>query len=202
MRILSITSFLIFILYACRQESSHQLLQNTEVLKEPKQQNTLLDDSCFYYIRESQHIDSILLSATNYDEQLAIRANNTFVKCAMLCDNDSISPLYLLKAAQLSQTLNKIELSEKYLNKILSDYPKTKLLPAVKFLLAQYYADKNLLNQPRKAEELLNQIIREYPQTTWAENAAAALKWVGKSDEEILKEIKKNKYSKTEIQKK
>ncbi|RME19259.1 MAG: hypothetical protein D6799_01600 [Bacteroidetes bacterium] len=189
---MSLMSLLIsFLVYACRQEKYHP--QNTEFSKGAKQQNTLSNDSCFYYVRESRHIDSILLSTVNYDEQLAIRANNTFVRCAMLCNNDSISPLYLLKAAQLSQTLNKIELSEKYLNKIISDYPKTKLLPAAKFLLAQYYAEKNLLNQPQKAEELLNQIIREYPQTVWAENAAAALQWVGKSDEEILKEIKKKK---------
>jgi tetratricopeptide (TPR) repeat protein len=184
--------FSTLLIFACRQEHSAPS-KNTDISKERSNTKVIPNDSCLYYLKESRRIDSILLSATNYDEQLAIKANNTFVKCAVLCNNDSVSPLYLLKAAQLSQTLKRMDLSEKYLNKILSDYPKTKLLPAAKFLLAQYYADRSLLNQPKKAEELLNQIIREYPQTVWAENAAAALQWVGKSDEEILREIKKKK---------
>lgn len=150
-------------------------------------------DSCVYYLRLSQSIDSSLLKATNYDESLAIKANNTFVKCALLCQNDSISPLYLIKAAQLSQTLKKLDMSEKYLKKIIEEYPKSKFIPAAKFLLAQYYADTKMLNQPKKAKDLLNDIIREYPQTIWAENAAAALQWVGKSDEEILQTLKKKK---------
>lgn len=150
-------------------------------------------DSCKYYLRLSQELDSVLLKSTQFDEKLAIRANNTFVKCAFECHHDSISALYLLKAAQLSQSLNKLELSEKYLTKILSDYPNTKFKPAAKFLLAQYYADVKLLNKPSKAKELFNQIIKEYPKSIWAENAAAALQWVGKSDEEILKELKKKK---------
>ncbi len=154
----------------------------------------VLNDSCMYYLRLSQSIDSSLLKATTYDESMAIKANNTFVKCALLCKHDSISPLYLIKAAQLSQTLKKLDLSEKYLKKIIEEYPKSKFIPAAKFLLAQYYADSKMLNQPEKAKDLLNDIIREYPQTVWSENAAAALQWVGQSDEEIMKHIKeKNK---------
>lgn len=152
-----------------------------------------LSDSCKYYLTESRKLDSILLKSIHYDEQLAIQANNLFVKCALICNNDSISPLYLMKAAQLSQTLNKIQMSEKYLKKIISDYPQSKLLPAAKFLLAQFYADVNLLNEPQKAKELFNQIIKDYPRSIWAENATAALQWVGKSDDEILKELKKKK---------
>ncbi|GIV26628.1 MAG: hypothetical protein KatS3mg027_0442 [Bacteroidia bacterium] len=175
----------------------HSTDKKSKELSSEKSNNTASSqtskDSCAYYLKLSQSIDSTLLKSTTYDEALAINANNTFVKCALLCQHDSISPLYLIKAAQLSQTLKKIEMSEKYLNKIIDTYPKSKFIPAAKFLLAQYYADTKLLNQPGKAKELLNDIIREYPQTVWAENAAAALQWVGKSDEEILKSLKKKK---------
>lgn len=169
------------------KESSHTDKQTNITIKNSN------NDSCLYYLNKCQKLDSVLLKSINFDEKKAVEANNTFVKCALICKNDSISPLYLMKAAQLSQSLYQIQMSEKYLKKILDDYPKSKLIPAVKFLLAQYYADKNLLNQPKQAKELFNQIIKDYPQSVWAENAAAALKWVGKSDEEILKELKSKK---------
>lgn len=152
------------------------------------------NDSCAYYLKQCKVLDDTILKSTEYNEHLAIKANNTFVKYALLCNNDSLSPEYLFKAAQLSQTLNKIEMSEKYLKKIIQDYPKSKLIPAVKFLLAEYYADVNLLNQPQKAKELFNNIIKEYPHTVWAQNAAAALQWIGKSDEELLKELKQKNH--------
>ncbi len=181
------------VLISCETNQEKQIKALSENTSDSSKQKSL-SDSCMYYLRLSQSIDSTLLKATTYDEALAIKANNTFVKCALLCQNDSISPLYLIKAAQLSQTLKKLDMSEKYLKKIMEEYPKSKFIPAAKFLLAQYYADTKMLNQPEKAKDLLNELIREYPQTIWAENAAAALQWVGKSDEEIMNHIKeKNK---------
>ncbi|MCX7729096.1 MAG: tetratricopeptide repeat protein [Bacteroidia bacterium] len=178
---------LIFV--SCQESSSQK--NKKEVSADKKSKN--ITDSCSYYLNKSKTIDSVLLKSNNFDEKTAIEANNIFVKCALICNDDSISSIYLIKAAQLSQSLKKIDYSEKYLKKIIEDYPNSKLIPAAKFLLAQYYADKNLLNQPQKAKDIFNQIIKEYPQTIWAENAAAALQWVGKSDEEILKELKKKK---------
>lgn len=191
------TLFVLFltccVFISCETSTEKKSKERSENTSDSSKQQAL-SDSCVYYLRLSQSIDSSLLKATTYDESLAIKANNTFIKCALLCQNDSISPLYLIKAAQLSQTLKKLEMSEKYLKKIIEEYPKSKFIPAAKFLLAQYYADSKMLNQPEKAKDLLNDIIREYPQTVWAENAAAALQWVGKSDEEIMKHIKeKNK---------
>lgn len=199
-----VSFFLIFfwgnllILMSCNSNNKNTSVEKN-VLENKIDSSAKLDksitsfDSCGYYLRLSQVLDSVLLKSTQFDEMLAIKANNTFVKCAFECHHDSISALYLLKAAQLSQSLNKLDLSEKYLTKILSDYPTTKFKPAAKFLLAQYYADMKLLNQPSKARKLFNEIIKEYPKSVWAENAAAALQWVGKSDEEILRELKKKK---------
>lgn len=181
-------------LVACSDKSNIEQIKNISSNSSLRNNSSNpITDSCLYYQKSARQMDSTLLIAKKFDESIAIRANNLFVKCALICKNDSISPLYLMKAAQLSQTLNKINLSEKYLIKILEDYPKSKMIPATKFLLAQYYADINLLNQPGKAKDLFNEIIKDYPNTIWAENAAAALKWIGKSDEEILKELKKKK---------
>lgn len=170
---------------------------NTSVQKEKnknftRNSNVSINDSCGFYLKKCKRMDSVLMNATaSYNEKLAIEANNTFVKFALQCKNDSLTPMYLMKAAQLSESLKKLNLSEKYLQKIIDDYPQSKIIPAAKLLLAQYYADVNLLNQPTKAKVLLNEIIKDYPQTIWADNASAALKWVGKSDDEIIKELKK-----------
>lgn len=152
-----------------------------------------LSDSCKYYLILSQSLDSMLIKATQYDTSLAIKSNNTFVKCALWCEHDSISPLYLIKAAQISHSLGKPTMSEKYLQKIITNYPHSKFIPPAKLLLGQFYADTKILNKPEKARELFNSIIKDYPRTVWAENATAALQWIGKSDEEILKEIKRKK---------
>lgn len=182
--VLLLSSFVVILIFpSCKQSTSTNHSQKKIPVSD-------VNDSCIYYQSKSKSLDSILLHSTTYDEKLAIQANNIFVKCALLCQHDSISPMYLIKAAQLSQGLHHVAMSEKYLQKILKDYPHSKFIPAAKFLLAQYYADAKILNQPDKAKTLLQEIIKEYPKSVWAENATAALQWIGKSDEDILKEIK------------
>ncbi len=185
----NILFLLIFFIYACQRNTE------TSIQKQPPVSATSesINDSCAYFLNECRMYDDMINKSQNFDKQIAIKANNSFVKYGLLCKNDSLCPIYLMKAAQLSQAIGYIQMSEKYLLKVITDYNKSKLLPAAKFLLAQYYSDTKVLNKPEQAKKLLNEIIKDYPNTVWAENATAALKWVGQSDEKIIREIKKSK---------
>ena len=61
-------------------------------------------------------------------------------------------------------------------------------------MLAQLYDDATKLNNEPEARTIYNQIIREYPTSSFAEDSKAAIKNLGKTDEELVKEfLKKNK---------
>ncbi|MBK6985368.1 MAG: hypothetical protein IPH32_11690 [Bacteroidetes bacterium] len=61
-------------------------------------------------------------------------------------------------------------------------------------MLAQLYDDATKLNNEEEAAKYYRQVIREYPKSTFAEDAKAAIKNFGKTDEQLIQEfLKKNK---------
>ena len=61
-------------------------------------------------------------------------------------------------------------------------------------MLAQLYDDASKLNNEEEAAKYYRQVIREYPKSAFAEDAKAAIKNFGKTDEQLIQEfLKKNK---------
>ncbi len=135
--------------------------------------------------------DSILLLQMEIDQAAARAGIKAFADFANFCPTDSLSPIYLIKCAQVSRAINQIPQAKIVLEKCIRDYPQFKDRPAALFLLAQLYDEVTYLNNEEEAKKLYEQIITEYPNSEWAHSARGAMQFLGKSDAEIIKELKK-----------
>jgi outer membrane protein assembly factor BamD (BamD/ComL family) len=166
----------------------------TEVKDSLLKTNSAYTNDCRALYLEAQKNDSIIMAATEADKKVANKAIKAFADFSFYCANDSLAPVFLLKAGQIAQSINNIPQAQLSFERIINDFPKFRDRGAAMFLLAQLYDEPHLLNDEEKARELYGQIINTFPNTEWAANASAARNLLGKTDEQILKEFeKKNK---------
>lgn len=151
-------------------------------------------DSCAKLFTRAKASDDVLMRAVVIDKEVARKAIGDFSSYASYCENDSLAPVFYLKAGQVAQAIGSFSQAQAMLNNCLNKYPRFRNKGAVLFLLAQLYDDPKMLNDEPKAKEYYEQIIKEYPKTSYASDAAASIKNLGKTDEELIQEfLKKNK---------
>lgn len=138
-------------------------------------------------------MDSTLLSQTELDNASANRAIKAFTDFAWYCQGDTLSPVYLIKCAQVAKAVNNIPQAKLVLDRCIGSYPGFKNRPAALFLLAQLYDEPTYLNDEHEAKQLYEKIINEYPASEWVESAKGALRFIGKSDDEIMKDLLRQK---------
>lgn len=148
---------------------------------------------CKKLFAEARRMDSVLLGQTEIDKTSANEAIHAFTDFAYYCKSDSMSPVYLIKTAQVARAINNIPQAKKALDHCVETYPSFRNRPAALFLLAQLYDENTYLNNEQEAKKLYEQIINDYPKSDWAMSARGAITFLGKTDEEILKELKKKK---------
>lgn len=108
---------------------------------------------------------------------------------------DSLTPDFLFKAGEISTATQQYEQALKYYETITTNYPEFKLAPESLYL--QGYLLDNFLNDEAKAKIVYEMVIAKYPGLPYAADAKAAIKNLGKSDEELIREFeKKNKKGK------
>ncbi len=100
---------------------------------------------------------------------------------------DTIAPAYLFKAANLSMNFSNPDKAIKLFDKILNDYSDYKKVPEVLFLKAFVY--ENNLKDLAKANKIYNEFLSKYPKHVLAESARISISNLGKSPEQIIKEI-------------
>jgi outer membrane protein assembly factor BamD (BamD/ComL family) len=147
--------------------------------------------SCKNYFNEAKKFDSILLKEINLNPTLANNSIKAFTNFAYYCHSDTMSPIFLIKAAQVAKAINNFPQAKIVLDKCIADYPNFKNRAAALFLLAQLYDEPGVLNNEAEAQKIYQQIINEYPKSDWAKSAKGALAFIGKSDAQILEELKK-----------
>ena len=143
--------------------------------------------------REAFRMDSILLTHMEMDQAEAQKAIEAFTNLAHYCPGDSISPVYLVKTAQVARAINNIPQAKLALDKCIADYPNFNNRAAALFLLGQLYDEVTYLNNEEEAKVLYRKIIDEHPKSSWAESAKGALRFIGKSDQQIIEELKKKR---------
>lgn len=170
---------------------------NTEEKKEETvKKDTVVrasSDSCSRLLARAKASDAVLMRAVVMDKDVAVKAIGDFSAYASYCENDSLSPVFYLKAGQVAQAIGSFSQAQAMLNNCLNKYPQFRNKGAVLFLLAQLYDDPNMLNDEPKAKEYYEQIIKEFPKSSYANDAMASIKNLGKTDEELIQEfLKKN----------
>lgn len=143
--------------------------------------------------REALRMDSVLLSQLEMDEAAAKKAIEAFTQFARFCENDSLVPVYLVKTAQVARAVQNIPQAKKALDQCLAGYPNFRDRAAALFLLAQLYDEPNYLNDEEKARELYQKIVDEHPKSPWASSAKGAILFLGKSDEQIMEQLRKSR---------
>ncbi|MGZ4043107.1 MAG: tetratricopeptide repeat protein [Bacteroidia bacterium] len=151
-------------------------------------------NDCKKLFADAKRMDSIIMREMDVKNDLANNAIKIFTDYAFYCTNDSISPVFMIKAAQIAQSINNIPQAKFILDKCIAEHPGFKNLPAALFLLGQLYDDENsYLNSESEAQKLYTRIIKEYPKSDLVPSAKGALMMIGKSDKQLMEELKKKK---------
>ncbi len=166
---------------------------NREKMRDPK--NYFKD--CKLLLAEASKIDSVLYSETEVNQALGNKAIKAFTDYAYYCPNDSLSPIFLIKTAQIATSINNIPQAKTVLEKCIADYSKSKDITAAIFLLARLYDETTYLNNEEEARRLYQEIVDKYPKCAEAESAKGALKFIGKTDADLIKEFKKKEKRQT-----
>lgn len=182
---------LLLLLVACQ---SHENTGPKNAADEPSKpvradKNYLTD--CRVLYAEARKMDSILLGQLDLDTLSANSAIVAFTEFANYCQSDTMAPVYLIKTAQVARAINNIPQAKVVLDKCVNDYPAFDNRPAALFMLAQLYDEDTYLNNEPEAKRLYEQILADHPKSAWALSARGALAFIGKSDEEIMREFKK-----------
>ena len=156
-------------------------------------QSKIFLTDCLKLRTEAQLMDSVLLTQTEMDSNAANKAIRAFTDFAFYCSNDTLSPVYLVKTAQIAQAINNIPQAKVVLDKCIADYPNFKNRPIALFLLAQLYDEPTYLNNEQEAKLLYQKIIDEHPKSDWAQSAKGAIKFISLSDNQIMEQLKKKK---------
>jgi TolA-binding protein len=153
--------------------------------------------SCLNIRREALKMDSTLMQQTEINQLVADNAMKAFTDLVWYCGNDSLSPVYLIKTAQVARAVNNIPQAKASLEKCISEYPQFTNRPAALFMMGQLYDEASYLNDEHEAKKYYQKIIDEYPSSEWVTSARAAISYLGKTDDEIMKELKKKQKKKS-----
>lgn len=179
-----------FFVISCGNNATSE--QKTKLVK--KDTAIAVVDKCKSTFNEAKRLDDILQKANVVNNDIAEQAIKAFYEFSVNCKTDTLAPVFLIKAGQVSQTLKKYTQAQAFFTKCIDDFPQFKSRGAAMFLLAQLYDDRAILNNESEARTIYHQIIREYPATSYASDAKACIQNLGKSDEELIQEfLKKNK---------
>lgn len=119
--------------------------------------------------------------------QKALELVRLYLSYAEQNPEDTLSPAYLFKAADITMNLGDPGKAIGIYNKIIYTYPDYPKLPECHFLVAYIY--ENFLQNYGKATELYQQFIEKYPDNEFADDAEMSIKNMGKSPEELIKEF-------------
>ena len=103
--------------------------------------------------------------------------------------DDSLAPENLYKAAGLAVGFNRGTQAIDLYESIMNNYPKYKKVPECFFM--EGYAYENVIGNIAKASEYYNKFLAKYPNHELADDASAAIKYLGKSPEEMVHEFEK-----------
>jgi outer membrane protein assembly factor BamD (BamD/ComL family) len=125
----------------------------------------------------------------NVTAGLSIQAYTDFAK---MYPKDSLSPDFLFKAAEIATAIKQYPQALLFYKNVTDSFPDYKLVEESLFLQASLL--DNFINDDVKAKIAYEQLIEKYPASNYVADAKAAIKNLGKSDEELIKEFeKKNK---------
>ncbi|MBC8321105.1 MAG: tetratricopeptide repeat protein [Bacteroidetes bacterium] len=162
--------------------------------------STILFNSCGNYQNNKSDNGSVSIDDINKLEEELFSGEITtpdltkakqlaefYLEYAELYPDDTLSPEFLFKAADISMNVNNPKLTISLFNKILSSYPDYEDVSIVMFLKGFVYEDQ--LNDYANAKKCYLEFLDKFPESDFADDAVISLKNLGKSPEELIKEF-------------
>ena len=146
-------------------------------------------DSLFIKINENEKALFANAASSPISNAKALETITLYEKFANNFPNDTLSPTYLMKAADVCSNTNQAAKSVELCRKIVEQYPNFKGVPTAMFLMA--FVTENKLNNIARAKELYQQFIQKYPNHPMAEDAKASIENLGLSDDELIAKFQK-----------
>ncbi len=109
---------------------------------------------------------------------------------ALVYPTDKMAAEYLFRAAEMSRAISGFSKMMSLYDWIYQYFPNYKKAPLALFLKG--FAMDSEFKQPVEAKKIYDQFLLEFPNDSLAKDVKFLLKNLGKSDEEILKEIEKS----------
>jgi outer membrane protein assembly factor BamD (BamD/ComL family) len=144
------------------------------------------------YLKQISRYEAEMHKSLKLDPNVATIAAKAYDDFVTNFPDDSLSPDFVFKAAEISTANQQYTQALMYYEMITSKYPGFKL--TAESLYLQGYLLDNFLNDDEKAKVIYEQVIAKYPDLPYASDAKAAIRNLGKSDEELIREFeRKNK---------
>jgi TolA-binding protein len=138
-------------------------------------------------LNEISKMESSLKSMQKVDSTAVTELLSAYQNFASRFPKDSLAPEYLYKAAGLAVGFNRGTQAVDLYESIINEYPEYKKIPECYFMEA--FAYENAIGNIAKASEYYNKFLAKYPEHDLADDAKAALKFLGKSPEEMVREF-------------
>lgn len=189
--IILLAAFVVFLMFYNCTGSKTEGKEKTAAKDSVQNTNSVYTNDCRALYLDAVKNDSIILNANEVDPEVGNKAVKAFADYAFYCKDDSLAPVFLLKAGQIASSINNLPQAQVCFEKCYKDFPDFRSRGAAMFLLARLYDEPNLLNDEDMARELYGKIINMFPNTEWSKQADEARALLGKTDEQIIKEFEK-----------
>ena len=133
--------------------------------------------------------DSIFASAMMLDTNTARKLTDLYVSFADKYPGDSLTAIYLIKAADVQLTLANTEAAVTLLDRIITGYPDFEDMGICYFLKGKAYEDNSQIDEARAAYE---EFLAKYPDHYLAESTRQQLPYLGMTPEEQLQLVLAN----------
>lgn len=138
-------------------------------------------------LTEISGMETRLKSEQKPDTNAVTELLSAYQNFAARFSKDSLAPEYLYKAAGMAVGFNRGTQAVDLYESIINGYPAYKKIPECYFMEA--FAYENAIGNIAKASEYYNKFLAKYPEHDLADDAQAALKFLGKSPEEMVREF-------------
>lgn len=140
-------------------------------------------------IAKIKELEAEMHKAVEIDNTIANNAIILYTEFALDFPEDTLAPEYLFKAGEVSTAAKKYKRALDCYENILMNYPDYKHYKESLYLKA--FLLDNFLNDDVAAKVVYKEVIKKFPETNYAKDAKAAIENLGKTDEQIIEEIKK-----------
>lgn len=134
-------------------------------------------------------MESEMKTASKVDTVAVTELIGAYQNFASKYSTDSAAPENLYKAASLAVGFNRGVQAVELYETLISKYPQFEKIPECYFM--QAFAYENVIGNIVKANECYNKFLMKFPDHELTDDAQAAIKFLGKTPEEMVHEFEK-----------